>query len=619
MHQGIFHRIIAGWRRHVLKSGAIYRARHRMERAGRFLDGCMNVLAFVAAVGALACLLIYAGFDADAINKGRIIEYLHIAQGIFIAGIAVDVFIRPRPRGVAGWVHILTDIMIVLTVLPVLFHHLLDIPWARVLFGRRFFLLAILIYSIAEVCGGVMRLLGRRTNPSLILSGSFAVFILAGAFVLMLPRCHAGDHIGFVDALFVASSAVSMTGLTPVDVATAFTPLGWTVLAVLMQIGALGVLTFTSFFALFFTGRPSIYNQLLMRDFIYSKSMSQLIPMMLNILAFTVSVEAIGAIGIYFTLPDHMFSTFGAKAGCAAFHSIAAFTNSGLSTVQGGLGNPAFFNGNQLFYLVMTLLIFAGGIGFPNLVNFRDAALQYLADLKNVILRRPVRRRRLHIYDLNTRIVLTTTVSLFIVGAVAFFFMERHNTLEGMPVSKQIIQSIFYSATPRSAGFAPINPAHFLNITLIMLMFLMWIGGASQSMAGGIKVNAFATALLNLRSLVRNSRGVVAFDLRISQDSVRRANGTIVLSLLTIVVFTGAVVLAEPQLSLKAVVFECLSAVTTNGLSLGITDQLCDTSKILLSVAMFTGRVGMLSILSGLAHRTSDTSSHFPTDQIIIS
>lgn len=618
MQQGLFHRISAYWRRHGLDRGSLYRARHRMERTGRFVSGFMQVLAFLAAVGALAGLLIYAGFDADAIDKNRIIELLHIAQTIFVAGIIVDVFIHPRPHGVAGWVRIVTDVMIVLTVLPSLFHHLADLPGLGALFHRRFFLLAIFIYSVAEVCGGVMRLLGRRTNPSLILSGSFAVFIIAGAFVLMLPRCHT-EHLGFVDALFVASSAVSMTGLTPVDVATAFTPLGWTVLAVLMQIGALGVLTFTSFFALFFTGRPSIYNQLLMRDFIYSKSMSALIPMMLNILAFTVCVEAIGAVGIYFTLPRGMFGTFGPKAGCAAFHAIAAFTNSGLSTVPGGLANPAFFQGNQLFYLVMTLLIFAGGIGFPNLVNFRDAALQYLVDLKNYVLRRPPQRRRLHVYDLNTRIVLTTTVTLFVIGAVAFFFLERHHTLEGMPLSKQIIQSIFYSATPRSAGFAPINPARFLNITLMMLMFLMWIGGASQSMAGGIKVNAFATALLNLRSLIRNSRGVAAFDLRISQDSVRRANGTIVLSVLTIVVFTGAVVMAEPHLGLKAVVFECLSAVTTNGLSLGITDRLCDTSKILLSVAMFTGRVGMLSILSGLAHHTSDTSCHFPTDEIIIS
>ncbi len=618
MHE-VIHRIAGTLAKRLgINQGAVYRARHRLERFGGALDAIMGVVAFLGAVVAVVCLLVYFGFDNDAIDKPLIMRLLHISQAVFVLGIGVDVFFRPRPRGLTGWVHIVADGMIVLTVLPTFFPRLADLHMLGWVFHRRFFFVAILIYSVAEICGGVMQMLGRRTNPSLILSGSFVVFILAGAFVLMLPRCHNGP-MGFVDALFVASSAVSMTGLTTVDVATAFTSMGWWVLAILMQIGALGVLTFTSFFSLFFTGRPSIYNQLLMRDFIYSKSMGALIPMLLYILAFTLCVEAIGAVGIYFTLPAGLCATTAERIGCAAFHAIAAFTNSGLSTIPDGLANPALFRGNQLFYLVMTVLIFAGGIGFPILVNFKDALFQYLVDLKDFILRRPAKRRRVHIYDLNTKIVLATTVTLFIVGASAFFLLERHHSLEGMATSKQVIQSMFYSATTRSAGFAPINPAGFLNITLLILMFLMWIGGSSQSMAGGIKVNAFSTALLNLRSLICNNRGVAAFNRRISIDSVRRANGTIVLSVITLVAFTAAVVIAEPALSLKAVVFECVSAVTTNGLSLGITADLSPTSKILLSAAMFLGRVGLLSVLVGLVHKSSDTSGHFPADEVIIS
>ncbi|MCM1441658.1 MAG: hypothetical protein NC131_20985 [Roseburia sp.] len=434
----------------------------------------------------------------------------------------------------------------------------------------------------------------------------------------MLPKC-LNQPLSYVDSLFVASSAVSMTGLTPVDVSAVFTPLGWWVLAILMEIGALGVLTFTSFFSLFFTGRPSIYNQLLMRDFIYSKSIGALVPMVLYILTFTLAVEAIGAVGLYFTLPGHLFHSTGERIGCAAFHAIAAFTNSGLSTLPDGVANPALFYGNQLFYLVMTVMIFAGGIGFPNLVNFKDALFQYMLDLRDFLLRRPQRSRRVHIYDLNTKIVLTTTVSLFVAGAVVFFFLERNHSLAGMPVAKQVIQSLFYSATPRSAGFAPINPVAFLSVTQLMLMFLMWIGGSSQSMAGGIKVNAFGTAILNLKALICNRRGVSAFHRRISQASVRRANGTIVLSLLTIVVVTGVVIGLEPSLGLKSVVFECLSAVTTNGLSLGATPQLCTISKIILSAAMFVGRVGLLSVLIGLTHAGRDKSGYYPADEIIIS
>lgn len=619
MKEGFIHRITASWARKLgIGQGTVYRARHRVERFGRGVDALMGVLTFVAAVAAVVCLLIYSGFDNGDVDKTRLLRILHAAQAVFVLGIGVDVVFSPRPRGFTGWVHVLADCMIVLTVIPVFFPKAADVHYLGALFHRRFFFAAILIYSVAEICGGVMQLLGRRTNPSLILSGSFIVFILAGTFVLMLPRCHTG-HLGFVDALFVASSAVSMTGLTPVDVPTVFTPMGWWVLGILMQIGALGVLTFTSFFSLFFTGRPSIYNQLLMRDFIYSKSMGALVPMLLYILAFTLCVEAVGAVGIYFTLPDKLFTSVGERIGCSAFHAVAAFTNSGLSTLPDGLANRAIFGGNQLFYLVMTVLIFAGGIGFPILVNFKDALFQYLLDFKDFLLRRPYHRRRVHIYDLNTKIVLATTVSLFVIGAAAFFVLERHHSLEGMPPVKQVIQSTFYSATSRSAGFSPVNPAGFLNITLLLLMFLMWIGGASQSMAGGIKVNAFGTAMLNLRSLIFNNRGVSAFDRRISIDSVRRANGTIVLSVITLLCFTGAVLVADPHLGLKAVVFECVSAVTTNGLSLGITAQLSATSKILLSAAMFLGRVGLLSVLVGLTHKNSDTSRHFPADEVIIS
>ena len=619
MKEGLIHRISAlAARKLGLSQGAVFRARHRLERLGSGVDVCMGVLTFVAALGAVVCLLIYTGFDNTPEVKAQLLALLHAAQTIFVLGIVADVLFSPRPQGVTGLVHIVADLMIILTVVPIFLPKLAEAHYFGVMFHRRFFLCAILVYSIAEICGGVMRLLGRRTNPSLILSGSFVVFILAGTFVLMLPKCHNGN-LEFADALFVASSAVSMTGLTTVDISTAFTPMGWWVLGILMQIGALGVLTFTSFFSLFFTGRPSIYNQLLMRDFIYSKSMSALVPMLLYILAFTLCVEAIGAVGIYFTMPARLFDSVAERIGCSAFHAIAAFTNSGLSTLPDGLANRALFGGNQLLYLVMATLIFAGGIGFPILVNFKDAVFQYLQDFKDFLLRRPYRRRRVHIYDLNTKIVLYTTVILFIAGVVGFYVLERHNSLEGMPGSKQVIQSIFYSATARSAGFAPINPAGFLNITLMVLMFLMWVGGASQSMAGGIKVNAFGTAILNLRSLICNNRGVVAFDRRISVDSVRRANGTIVLSVISLLTFIGAVVIAEPHLGLKAVVFECVSAVTTNGLSLGITAELSTCSKILLSTAMFLGRVGLLSVLAGLAHKNTDTSRHFPADEVIIS
>ena len=200
-----------------------------------------------------------------------------------------------------------------------------------------------------------------------------------------------------------------------------------------------------------------------------------------------------------------------------------------------------------------------------------------------------------------------------------FFILEYSHSLADLPLGKKIIQSVFYSATPRSGGFTSLNPAGFLNSTLLIIMFLMWIGGSSQSMAGGIKVNSFAAVWLNLRAIITGQKGVAAFNRRISSDSVRRANAVVVISVIAILGVTFALLLMQPELPAKAVVFESLSAITTNGMSLGITSKLCWESKLLLSVAMFSGRVGILSLLSGIGFRRHDQSSHLPTDDIIIS
>lgn len=582
------------------------------------IDHILNILNFIAGFAVIAGALVYIGFEASHINKTVIVKIFRAAQFIFAVSVLFNVAFMPRPKGRYMVVRMVLDGALMLSLIPALIPGGASSAFLGFFFGRAFFICVVTAYAVAEVSSSVMSMMGRRTNPSLMLAASFIVFIMAGSLVLMFPKCHV-EELGFIDSLFVATSAVSMTGLASVDISSVFTPLGWTVIAVLMEIGALGVLTFTCFFSLFFAGRPGIYSQLLMRDFIYSKSIGALVPMLLYILGFTLCVEAVGAVAIYFTLPAEMFDSDVSRAGCAAFHAIAAFTNSGFSTIPDGLAYSLIFNGNQLIFVAMAILIIAGGIGFPNLVNFKDAAVQYFIDLKNVILHRKTVARRAHIYDLNTKLVLCTTLALFAVGAIGFFLLERDNALAGMPASKQIIQSIFASVTPRSAGFAPINPAGLMNVTLLGIMFLMWIGGSSQSMAGGIKVNAFAAAMLNLRALVRNKKGVAAFHRRIATESVRRANGTIFLSLLTIVVFTVTLMLLEPALPVKSLIFESLSAVTTNGLSLGVTPVLSNASKALLCAAMFLGRIGLLSIMTGLGHSSRDSSCLYPADDIIIS
>lgn len=224
----------------------------------------------------------------------------------------------------------------------------------------------------------------------------------------------------------------------------------------------------------------------------------------------------------------------------------------------------------------------------------------------------------MHIYNLNTKVALYTTLIIFGVSIVLFFIFERNNTLAGFSLYDQIVQSIFNSTTPRSSGFVSVNPAGFLNVTLVFVLLLMWIGGASQSTAGGIKVNTLAAILINLRAIVLGHNKVTAFNRTIATASIRRANAVVTLSILSYFLFSMVIMLLEPQMSAKSLLFEVSSALFTVGSSLGVTPMLSATSKGVLICAMFLGRVGIISLLIGVTGNKHDHPVQYPTDNIII-
>lgn len=199
-----------------------------------------------------------------------------------------------------------------------------------------------------------------------------------------------------------------------------------------------------------------------------------------------------------------------------------------------------------------------------------------------------------------------------------FYVLEYNHSFVGMDMKKKIIQSIFCSATVRTAGFSTVPVTSWLNLTFLCAMFIMWVGCSSQSMGGGIKVNTFAAVMLNLRSVLRGQKGICAFNRSVSVDSIRRAQSTVLLSILSIAGYSGVIMLLQPDLPMKGVMFECFSAITTVGMSLGITPELTDASKIVLATAMFLGRVGIISVLCGMIPNRPDNSAMLPKDDIII-
>ncbi len=584
-----------------------------------WLDG----LSAVAGVGCLTLLTLYLGFDHNTISYTRILPWLRVAQGIFIATILFQLIFlfrtTVRESRVVKWV---VDCVMLLSLLPWLYPQPVN-PWvpalSHVLYSPWFLAGVLGVYSVVILCFMAVRVIGRRINPTMIMAASFLLCIGIGSLLLMMPRC-THDGIDYIDSLFISTSAVCITGLTTIDIPATLTPLGCVIVGVLMQVGALGVMTFTSVFALFFSGNASIYSQLMVKDMIYTKTINTLLPTLLLIFLFTIAVELIGAAAVLWSIHGVIPGmTLTDEMAFSAFHSVSAFCNAGFSILPDGLANRALLRGNQMIYVVTSVLVVAGGIGYPILVNARDALFRMIKRQWLRLHRRNAGPRVTHLMDLNTRIVLVTTAILLVGGTVAFYLLESNNSLAGMSPWQKLVQSLFNAVTPRSAGFSSVSPSGFLSVTVFVIMFLMVIGGASQSTAGGIKVNTAATAWLHLRATIHGRDKVTAYNRTIAPASVNRAQSVIMLAVVSYVAVTVALMLMEPELPAGMLIFESCSALFTVGSSLGATPLLGVSAKLLLCLAMFVGRMGLLSLIAGLFGSRHYSPVQYPADNIIIS
>lgn len=587
----------------------------------RFVGNILNVLAFAASLLCIVSGVLYVGFEHGVHGSARLNNLIRLCQIVFITKVLFELILTTkenrRDSRILKWI---ADSAILLT-LPALVYPRPENPWIpileQILYNRWFIYAIVGTYAVMEFSYGINKVLDRKINPSLMLATSFLFFIIIGSFVLMMPKCTVAG-IDYVDSLFVSTSAVCITGLTPIDVSATFTPFGLLILAVMIQIGGLGVLTFTSFFALFFSGNNSVYSQVVVKDMIYSKTINSVLSTLLYILGFTLAIELIGAVFIFISVHGTLNMSIEDELIFSGFHSLSAFCNAGFSNIEGGLSNPALLHSNQSIYIIASVLILAGGIGFPILVNFKTAFFSYVRRKWRKLRGKGRLREPAHLYDMNTKIVLVTTFTIMIVSSLLFFMFEYDNTLAGMSLYDKIVQSVFNSFVPRSSGFSSVNPAGFLNITIIMMVVLMWIGGASQSTAGGVKVNTFAVILLELKSAIMGKDRVVVYNRTIALDSVRRACAVVTLSIIAYVFYSMTLVSFEPGLPVKSLLYESASALFTVGSSLGITAELSDPSKILLCSAMFLGRVGIISMLIGFAGQRKDPPVRYPDDNVII-
>ncbi len=454
-------------------------------------------------------------------------------------------------------------------------------------------------------------------NPTILFVISFLVLILIGTLILMLPRTTLVAPLTFIDALFMATSAVCITGLSVTDISSNFSMFGQTVILVLIQIGGLGIMTFTGFFGYFFSGGFSFKNQLMFGEILEENKLNSVISTLLTIIFITLLFELIGAVSIYFTLDPTLFNSIGDQVFFSIFHAVSSFCNAGFSILPDGIQH-ADYRYNYNFQLALAMIFVFGGLGFGTVYNFYTYAKTKIQALFcKLILKRSYVHRPWP-FSFNSKFILICNLILVVLATSSYFLFEYNNTLQQDETwYGKIVSAFFMTNASRSAGFNSVNLNFLSGPTVIMVTSLMWIGASPGSTGGGVKVTTVAIALLNILSLARGKDSIDIFKRRIIPESVNKAFAIILLSGVTIGISFVLLNLSDPGKGMKELLFETVSAYTTCGLSLGVTPSLSPSSKIIIIFTMFVGRVGTLTLLVAFIKNMRNRNYVYPSEKIL--
>ena len=413
----------------------------------------------------------------------------------------------------------------------------------------------------------------------------FALVILIGTGLLLLPISIRDDaHVSFIDALFTSTSAVCVTGLIAIDVADHFTAFGQTIVAALIQIGGLGVTSIGVGLILAAGKRVSMRGRVLVKEALNVDGFKGMVRLVKSVLLMTLCFELVG-MALSFIVFVQNYPPLRAL-GISAFHSIAAFNNSGFD-ILGGLRNLIPYQSNVLLNLTTSGLIIFGGLGFLVILD--------------ILKKRSFRKLALH-----SKIVIITTVILLVVGTLLLKATEDISWLG----------AFFQSVSARTAGFSTYPIGEFTNAGLFTLIILMFIGASPGSTGGGIKTSTFFVLMQQVRSLF-TKKHIGAFRRSIPSETLSKASMIALLSLLLVCVGTFLLCILEPECSFVQLLFEEVSAFGTVGLSTGITPTLTDGSKLILIFTMFAGRVGAFTLLSIWIERPAP-SAHYTEESITV-
>lgn len=444
-----------------------------------------------------------------------------------------------------------------------------------------------------------------KNNPGTAFVGSYIFVICLGAQALALPWSTTAGHIAWIDAVFTATSALCVTGLTVVDTGTVFTTFGQIVILLLMQFGGIGIMTFAVWILAATGWRVSVLQRCFIQDTYTTDPMIDLKRLIIFIVVFSSIAELIGT-GLLMIAWRGEFS-LGQNFYYSLFHAVSAFCNAGFALFRDSF---VTYSGNTVLNLTVASLIIIGGIGFP-------VVFELLSWIK-----KPLRTR----LSLHTRVVVQATIVLIIAGMGFFWLLERNSYIETMNFSQQILASFFQSVTCRTAGFSTVRFDLLNNATLMIFILLMFIGASPGSCGGGIKTTSAATLMIVLWNRLRGRETNRVLRSSLTSVAVSKTISVIILSSLFVVTIFCCLltihIADQAEQHSRGIfieyLFETISAFGTVGLSMGTTSRLDTAGKILITITMFVGRVGILTVVYLFAQQKTQPRYQYAEENIMI-
>lgn len=451
--------------------------------------------------------------------------------------------------------------------------------------------------TLKGITNGKKLRINKLSSAHIIAFGYLAI-ILLGTLLLMLPVSSKGDTPRFLDAMFTATSATCVTGLAVFDTYTQWSLFGQIVIILLIQIGGMGFMTIISLAAMATGRKIGLKERSVLQDSVNGMQLAGIVRMVKKIAFGTFLFEGIGAVLLAVRFIPKMGALEG--IGNAAFMSISAFCNAGfdLNGKYGEYSSLCEFVSDPLVDITISMLVLIGGIGFSVWDDIAKNKLKFSA------------------YRLHSKLALVITAVLTVMGTALFFIFEREHTNAGAGIWQSLLNSFFDSVTPRTAGFNTVDTAALSPAGTILTIIYMFIGGSPGSTAGGVKTVTVAVLVFAAIASMKNSEDIDVFGRRLEEDITSKALTVIAINLF--IVFTGILCIsgAQPELSLKDVVFEGFSAINTVGMTTGITRDLIPFSRVVIMLLMYCGRVGSVSFALIFTRTKKFTGVHNPVEQV---